>query len=65
MKTLETVKLEYTLEVLRKCGNNKSKAALILDVSVKTIYNVLSKLTEPTIENKANIVYTDNKEPKE
>lgn len=48
MKTLEQVRLEYTLEVLRKCGNNKSKAALILDVSVKTIYNILSKLTEPS-----------------
>jgi DNA-binding NtrC family response regulator len=45
-RTLEEIEMEHIQRVLEKHGNNKQKAADELGISLKTIYNKLSKLQE-------------------
>jgi len=39
-KSLEDVKKEYILEVLRMVGGNKQRAAEILQIAPKTLYRL-------------------------
>lgn len=43
MPTLAAVEKEYILQVLSAVGGSKEKAALVLGVSTKTVYNKLAK----------------------
>lgn len=43
-KTLEQIEAQAILKTLRDCANNKSKAAKILDITVKTLRAKLTKL---------------------
>jgi DNA-binding NtrC family response regulator len=45
-RTLEEIEMEHVLRVLEKHGGNKQVAANELGISLKTIYNKLSKLQE-------------------
>ena len=45
-RTLEQVEMEHVLRVLAKHGGSKTAAAAELGISLKTIYNKLSKLEE-------------------
>jgi DNA-binding NtrC family response regulator len=45
-RTLEEVEMEHVLRVLEKHGGSKTAAAAELGISLKTIYNKLSKLEE-------------------
>lgn len=44
--TLAEVRDEHVLSVLNLCGNNKAKAAKLLDISVKGLYNLLEALNK-------------------
>lgn len=43
MKTLEEIKSEYIHYVLKECNGNKTKAAKILGISVRTLFTYVEK----------------------
>ncbi len=46
VKTLAEVEKEYILETLKSVNGSKAKAAKLLGVTVKTVYNKLHKFAE-------------------
>lgn len=46
MPTLAAVEKEYILRVLSEVGGSKEKAAQVLGVSTKTVYNKLAKYSK-------------------
>ena len=68
-KTLAQVEKEYILEVLESVGGSKAKAAAVLGVTIKTVYNKLNRyaaeskpveeVTEPVaVEESAEVTET-------
>lgn len=41
--TLEQLKLGYVKMIIEQCKGNKKEAAIILKISLKTIYNILGR----------------------
>jgi len=46
MPTLAQIEKEYVLQVLEKVGGSKEKAAKVLGVSTKTVYNKLARYAQ-------------------